>query len=306
MKNAKHWVVCLDLSQMDDILIGYVQFLAKTLEPEHVEFIHILETAQFSDDIAKIFPKLGDKENLEDIIRKELTNKIDKHIGDVSSRVSLRISDGNPTDQIITFIQSDKPDLLILGKKTGYAGEGVMASRIVKYVPNSVLFVPETSRYQLNSVLVPTDFSKQSADAISAMNSLRDRLDIKVDLIAQHVFRYPAHYFPYIPTDKEKQKIRDHLDEKKNRFIKEHELADDIHFVLSMTNKEKKTQEIYNEVVRNQVDMIILAAKGDKSLMSLLKEDFTDKMINYSFGIPLLIRKNRERHERYLDAFFST
>lgn len=306
MIKANHWVVCLDLSQMDDVLIRYVQFLAKTLKPDQIEFVHILETAQFSDDIARLFPELNDKKDLEEIIRSELKSKINSCFKELPVGVALTIMEGNPTNQIITFIEQDKPDLLILGKKTGYAGEGVMASRVVKYVPNSVLFVPETSRYQLKTILIPSDFSAQSADAITAAGHIRKELNDGTEIIGQHVFRYPAHFFPYMPSDKEKQKIRDHLEQKRSQFFKKNDLnEDDLSFVISLTNKDKKTEEIYNEVVRKQVDLIMLAAKGDKSLMSLLKEDFTDKMINYAFGIPLLIRKNRKRHERYLSAFLS-
>jgi nucleotide-binding universal stress UspA family protein len=306
MNNSNHWIVCLDLSQMDDILIRYVEFLANTLQPEHIEFIHVLESGQFTDDIANLFPELGNKEELEGLIGRELQKKIGKQFDSVSSETSLSVLDGDPTNEIIQTIRKKQPDLLILGKKTGYAGEGVMASRIVKYVPNSVLFVPETSRHQLESVLVPTDFSIQSANAVTSVANLRKRLNRDITLITQHVFRYPAHYFPYFPTDKEKEKIRTHLEEKKERFVKEHDLTDDLSFVISMTNKEKKAQEIYNEVVRHQIDMIVLAAKGDKSLMSLLKEDFTDRMIHFSFGVPLLIQKNKKRHERYLTAFLSS
>lgn len=305
MKNAKHWIVCLDLSQMDDVLCRYVAFLADALQPEHVEFMHILETGQFSEDVSTLFPELSDKEDLEQLIRKDLQSKISKSFRDVDVETSLTLREGDPTDQIIRFIKREDPDLLILGKKTGYTGEGVMASRIVKYVPNSVLFVPETSRYQLRSLLVPTDFSVQSAAAIKAAQSLRTSHEGDIQIIAQHVFRYPTHYFPYMPTDKEKKKIRDHLEEKKESFCKKNELNGDLSFVMSMTNKEKKAAEIYNEVVKHQVDMIILASKADKSFMSLLKEDFTDRMISYAFGIPVLIRKNKKKHERYLNAFLS-
>lgn len=305
MKNSKHWIVCLDLSQMDTVLCRYVAFLANTLKPEHVEFVHILVTGQFSDDVANLFPELGDKKDLDELIRKDLQKKISDSFRDVKAETSLTLRDGEPTDQIIRFIKRESPDLLILGKKTGYAGEGVMASRIVKYVPNSVLFVPETSRYQLRSLLIPTDFSEQSGLAIKAAMDLQASTEEELQIFAQHVFRYPTHYFPYIPTDKEKQKIRVHLEEKRERFLNKHELNTGLSFVLSMTNKEKKAGEIYNEVVKHQVDMIILASKGDKSLMSLLKEDFTDRMINYAFGVPLLIRKNKKKHERYLDAFLS-
>lgn len=301
MNSLKHWFVCLDLSKMDEVLINYIHFLAEHLNPTTISFLHIIESDSISQEMIDLFPELENQQDFEDIIRDELNDKVNRVFESGKTDTRVIIKQGRPTDEIIGIIQSMDPDLLIMGKKTGYQGEGTLAQKIVKYVPSSILFVPETSRYSLDKVLVPVDYSKQAAAALRSATDLSD--DAGCAIFAQHIFRYPTHFFPYMPSEKDQQKIEQHLEEKQEKFIREHEISSEVCFINSMLKKGKMADEVYNETVRNQIDMIMMATKGDKTLSSLLREDFSDKLINYSFGIPLFILKNKKRHQKYLEAF---
>lgn len=302
MKTLNHWFVCLDLSKMDDILIRYIHFLAKQLNPTTISFLHIIESDSITKEMTQLFPELETDRDFEELIREDLSDKIEAHFHDSDLEHRLIIKQGRPTDTIVSIIQSMNPDLLVLGKKTGYQGEGVLASKIVKYVPSSVLFVPETSRHAVDRILVPTDFSAQSAIALQVAQTFAK--DPVGEVFAQHIFRYPAHFFPYIPSDKEDDKVKEHLAKKERTYINEYQIDDGIHFIRSFLKNGKLADEVYSETVRNQIDLIVLATKGDKKLSSLLREDFTDKLMNYSFGIPLLLLKNKKKHVKYLNAFF--
>lgn len=301
MKKLKHWFVCLDLSKMDEALINYVKFLSDQLDPSTISFLHIVESESISNDMMTLFPELKSQQDFDEIIRDELTDKVTAVFQDQDFETRVIIKQGRPTDEIIKVIRTMDPDLLVMGKKTGYKGKGMLAQKIVKYVPSSILLVPETSRYSLQNILVPVDFSKQAANAVRAATRLS--LDTGCSIFAQHVFRYPAHFFPYIPSEKEEEKIRTHLNEKAKKFIKEYEISDEVTFINTVLKQGEKAAEVYNETVRNQADMILMATKGNKTLSSLLRDDFSDKIINYSFGIPLFILKNKETHQKYLDAF---
>lgn len=300
MKKLDHWFVCLDLSQIDEILIRYIDFLAKELKPSTISFLHIIESGSLSEEMANLFPQLGRGYNVEEIIRDDLKKRIDKNFTATDIETRLIIKQGQPTDEIINIIRSMDPDLLVLGEKSGYTGEGVLAKKIVKYVPSSVLFVPETSRHSLASILVPVDYSRHSSESIKAAQTIISGVNKRV--IAQHIFKYPTHFFPNIPTEKEDQKITKHLDEKEQKFIKEYGISDDVTFVKSFLKKGKMADQVYNAIITHQADMVYMASKGDKPLMSLLKEDFIEKMVNYNLGIPLFIQKNKKTHQKYLDV----
>ncbi|MDR9417149.1 MAG: universal stress protein [Gracilimonas sp.] len=303
MKNFDHWFVCADLSKMDDILIGYSQFLSSVIEPKTISFLHVVESSKVAKDMVDLFPDIETNEDFEDVIRQELKDKVDEHFesNDIETRVIIK--EGRPTDEIIEMMNSMDPDLLIMGKKTGYVGEGVIARRIVKYVPASILFVPETSRYAMNTVLAPFDFSQESANAINMARNFVEASGGSV--IAQHIFKYPSHFFPYMPTDEEKKKIRDHIEKQKDEFISEFNISDDVEFTLTLHKEGRMGDDVYDEAVRNQADLIAVGAKSSKKITSILRDDFTDKMTYYSFGIPLLVMKNKEKHQKFLKSLFS-
>ncbi|WP_421773118.1 universal stress protein [Gracilimonas sp.] len=303
MKSFEHWFVCLDLSKMDDILTGYTNFLTSVIKPKTISFLHVVESGSVAKEIAELFPHIETDQDFEGVIRDELNKKIEEYFGDSDIEIRLIIKEGRPTDQIIELMNSMDPDLLMMGKKTGYVGEGVIARRIVKYVPASILFVPENSRYAMNTILAPVDFSRQSAKAVKLARNLVEPQNGSVQ--AQHIFKYPAHFFPYMPSEDEKDKIRNHIKDQKENFITEYSLPDDVKFTLTLHKEGRIGDEVYDEAVRNQADLIIVGSKSDKKITSILRDDFTDKMTYYSFGIPLLVVKNKEKHQKFLKTLFS-
>jgi len=302
MKNFKHWFVCLDLSKIDDILLGYIHFLSSVIEPSTISFLHVIESENLDAEMAELFPDLNNQEEFEDAIRKEITDKVSEHLGDAGFETRVITKTGRPTDQIIDLMNAMNPDLLVMGKKTGYTGEGVIAKRIIKYVPCSVLFVPETSRYSLKTILALTDFSEQSATAIKKSQALSAASDGTVTV--QHIYKYPSHFFPYMPNEEEKEKLIHHIREKRSSFIKKHDISDKLPFELTLHKKGKIMDHVYDEAVKQQADLIVAGSKSDKKISSILRNDFIDKMVNYMFGVPLLILKNKERHQKFLKKLF--
>lgn len=299
MKISKHWLACLDLSNMDDILIGYSSFLTTVIKPETITFFHVIESGPTALELVDQFPEIETEEEFLKLIREELNDKVKQHFKGDEIEIRIIIKEGKPTDQIIDLVNSLEPDLLIMGKKIGYAGEGVIPMRILDYVPASVLFVPENSRYSLKNILVPVDFSEQSAAAINAASTLTKSSNIT----AQHIYQYRAQFFPYSLSDKEKKEVDRKIEARKEKFRAESDIPDDIHFVLSLHKKGKIADEVYHQAVRDQADLIVVASKS-KRIAALVRHDFTDKMVEYAFGIPLLILKNRERHAKFLKSLF--
>lgn len=300
MKNTKHWLICLDLSNMDDILIGYSNFLTSVVKPETITFFHVIESGPTAMELVEQFPEIETEEEFLNLIRKELNSKVHEHFKGDSIEIRIVIKQGKPTDQIIDFVNSLEPDLLLVGKKVGYAGEGVIPRRILKYVPCSILFIPESSRYSIENILVPVDFSEQSSNALNMASALVDGDNVT----AQHIYQYRAQFFPYMLSEKEKKEIDKKIEQKKENFKKEYHIGN-LKFVLSQLKKGKISDLIYNQAVRDQIDLIIVASKS-KKLTGMVSHDFTDKMVDYAFGIPLLILKNRERHKKFLDSFFGS
>lgn len=302
MKYAKHWLISLDLSNMDDILIGYSAFLTSVIKPDTITFFHTIESGPTALEIVEQFPEISSKEEFDHLIRNELKDKIAGYFDDESIEIRVVLKEGKPTDQIIEIVQSLEPDLLFMGKKIGYLGEGVIPKRILKYVPCSVLFVPENSRYSLENILVPVDFSEQTANAIITADELLNGTEGTIT--AQHIYHYRAQFFPYILSPEEKKEIDDKIREKLQKFKNQYDLPSNVNYVLSQHKQGKIADVVYHQAMSDQADLIIVASKSEK-LTSFVRHDFTDKMLDYAFGIPLLIQKNKEKHQKFLQSLFS-
>lgn len=300
MKTFNHWVVSLDLSKMDEVLVGYSSFLSTVKEPKTITFMHVIESGPAAMSIVEQFPEIETKEEFEEIIRRELNEKIEEHFGENSIEIRLVIKEGTPTDQIVQVVNSLEPDLLIMGKKVGYVGEGVIPKRILKYVPTSVLFVPENCRYNLKSILVPVDFSEQSARALQTAENL---VNGDHTITAQHIYEYRAQFFPYMLSTEERERIDNEIRKKQASFIDKHSISTDVNFVLTRRQQGRLADCVYEESISRQADMIIIGSKT-KKLPNLIRHDFTDKMVGYNFGIPLLIQKNKEKYSEFLKSIF--
>jgi nucleotide-binding universal stress UspA family protein len=299
MINSKHWLIAIDLTKMDEVLVGYTAFLASIVKPETITFLHVIESGPTALDIIEQFPELESKEEFEKIIRDEINELVNTHIDRETFEVRTVIKEGRATDNIIDVVNSLEPDLLLMGKKVGFVGEGVIPKQILKYVSSSILFVPENCRYSLKKALVPVDFSEQSAKGISTALDLVKSADGEV--IAQHIYQYRAQFFPYMLSEEEKKKVDREIETKKDNFIGEFDIPSRVNFKISRHANGKIADTVYSEVISQQSDILIVASKV-KKLPKLMRYNFTDKMVNYAFGIPLLIQKNKERHQKFLKS----
>jgi len=289
---------------MDDILTGYAHFLTSEIKPKKITFIHVIKSAQVADDMVQLFPELQNKDDFDEVIRKELQEKINNYFEGSQVETDLIIETGRPTDKIVEKMKSINPDVTIMGKKAEYTGKGVIPRKIMKYVPSSILFVPESARYHLAKALVPTDFSAQSAKAIQLAHEMTEENGGYV--IAQHIYNYPAQFFPNLPKEDDEEKMNQYLKKKKNEFVEEHSIPKDVDFVFSLNVEGSKMDQIYDMVIKEQIDMIVGVSKADKGITSIFREDFTDKMAYFRFGVPLFIHKDKKKHQKFLKSLFGS
>lgn len=185
MKTFKHWMVGLDLTNMDDLVLGYLNFLTTHEEPEHITFIHVVEDISISDELSNLFPEVDTSQSLEAIIREEVLKNVKNHFDIPESKINIIIRNGNTTESILSALNEIDPDLLVLGKKTGYEGEGVGARKITKYAHCSLLFVAENSQYRIKNIHVPIRFNKASARALRFSQKISKR--VEATILIQHV-----------------------------------------------------------------------------------------------------------------------
>ncbi len=294
MNSFNHWMVGLDLTNMDDLVLGYLDFLSGIDEPKHLTFIHVIEDEEISEELSELFPEIESSKSLESIIRGELQKKVDKHFEADGPDVNIIIREGSTTETLLSGLNELDPDLLVLGKKTGYEGEGVLARKITKYAHCSLLFIAENSQYKLENIHVPITFSKASARALKKTQKMSE--SVGAEFHVQHVYNYPAQFFPYIPSDKYSERMNDHLNKKFEKFKKKYDLTDIPNCVFTVNEDGKDADQIYDLTLRTRADLIMVGAKSKTSAAALLTDELADSLAEYHFGVPVLIYKEKEEH----------
>lgn len=288
-------MICLDLTGIDDFLLDYANFLAGKFKPETITVLHIIEQTEIYRELPDLFPEVNGPEELRILIMEELEEKLDI-LSDSGAALSIILEDGNTTDTIIRVMNDTDPDLLVMGKKIGYEGEGVTSKKIARYVSCSVLFVPENARHQLQHILIPVNFNERSAQALQVGSSIAQVC--RADITAQHIYKYPPQFFPGIPVDEFKEKMKIPLEKKLDKFRKDYSPGDNIRYIFTLNRNSKVPDKVYDQSVRDQSDMIIAGTKYRSTLANVLVDDLADRLIPYPFGIPLLIVKNKKEPGR--------
>ncbi|MCH8569499.1 MAG: universal stress protein [Balneolales bacterium] len=306
MKPLTNWIVCLDLTKMDEAVIGYVNFFSKLVKPHKITFLHVIETYDVFQDLIDDFPELETEEDLNEILVKQINTLIESKLTDSVAEVDVVIRKGSATNQIIKMMDNQNPDLLVLGKKAGFKGEGILAQRIVKYVPCSILYVPETARYSIENITVPIDFSEQAVQAVRSALELVKPAGGQVT--AQHLFDYPKQFFPYMPDKNTIAKIDKELAEKKKDFLNLIKTPGDTDFEIELTlHKDgKMSDDIYDLCISLKTDMVVVFSKARSNMLAFMSDKLPERMAKYNFGIPLLILKNKERNQKLFKTFLKS
>lgn len=293
-------MICLDLSNIDNLLLGYIKYLNEYIDIDSIHIVHVVEDFNWDEELLDKFPDIDNKndQDFKEVIKSELTEKTDNYLGDRNISLSINLLHGIPTQSILKEVDAVDPDLLVLGKKTQYRGQGILSRRIARFAHTPVLFVPETVTYSLSKILVPIKFSKPSAKAVSFASSFSTINDASV--VIQHVYEYPTQYFPYMPGNEYTKKMEKYLHQKFDKFVKNHDLTEK-ECIFTPLKEGKAEDEIYNLSVQTQADLIISGARSKSNTAALLFEEQSEHMANYNFRVPLLIYKDKTENQGLLN-----
>ncbi len=304
MSAFKNIMICLDLTEMDENLIKYTNFLVETFEPSSVTFIHVMETIEIPDEIADAFPDMD--RPLNELIEDEINEKVDEffdHKDKVKTNVILDY--GLTTEQIVQQARKLKIDLALLGKKIGYVGEGGVAKRIVGLIPASVLMISEMTPHGINSILVRMDFSRMSAIALNTAKEVASHTDASLE--CHHVYKLPLGYIPQkSPSEvrKLKKKLDDYVQKEYRAFLRKHKIEHNVPCSYSMDLQGDEAQMLYSHAIKTSADLVLLGSKIKSQLANVMIDSTSEKMANANKSVPIMVIKDRKQSMGFLKALF--
>lgn len=305
MYQLDHILVCLDLSDMDDSLIRYSNFLVEKIKPKSITFLHVMKSYDIPREILEAFPHLN--KPLTGVVEDDLHEKIDAlFVRDKELKINIKVTEGNTADTIVRYTREQNISFTLMGKKIGYEGQGGIVRKVISILPSSLLLVSETTHPRIEQLLVRMDFSKMSELAVRMALKLREYTGTKIE--CHHVYKLPLEYFPQGSPEKD-QKLLDHVDrysEKEyKKFLKRFHIGEEeITFTNSLDPESDEAHMLYKRALAIGADIILIGSKIKSELADIIIDSTSEKLAATEKNIPVLIIKDRKQSIGFLKALF--
>lgn len=286
MSTLKKIGLFIDLSDMDELLLQYIQKLDEVFDFEQLTLIHFVALEEISKEIGDMLPYLD--KSLNEILEEEAFEKVETVFGERKSSIHVKIYSGGQLDQLIDWVDAQKFDLVILGKKSIHGGTGVFSSKVVRLTSLNTLFIPETSKASIHKIILPLDFSKYSENLASLVISLTKHTGAVV--LPVHVLKVGMQYFPYIrklsefQEALEKKAISNYIKLKKKTGL-------EVDMEIIKGEDKPVGRSIYDYAIRKGADLIVLGNKGKSDDDTLLIGSVAEQLIAPDKHLPVLIVK---------------
>lgn len=179
-------MVALSLSEPDEELLRYANLVLAQQRDAAVRFVHVLS------------PEADGSPARLQGVRDSLATAICRHAPDLANRGVVEVRQDARVDGLLRVAAEHEHDVIVLGHRRGRSGRRSMARRLALMAPSSVWLVPQGSPARLSRIVVPTDFSDHSADALEVATGIANQHGLG-ECTALHVrfdpslSQYPEH-----------------------------------------------------------------------------------------------------------------
>jgi len=303
MYQIKKLIVCLDHSEMDETLVKFASFIAKINQTKKIYFTNVIRNLQIPKDILKEFPNLVD--NMIDERKDQMKEVVEKHF-DTKLKTDLAyvVKEGQLSKKILKLAHEKSADMILVGKKTSLVGSGVVAQRLARRASCSLMIIPEDcTDPKVDKLLVPSDFSDYSKDAMEEAIMIAERNGSHVEIICQNVFSVPSGYHltgKSYEEFAEIMKINAEVNYKK--FIRKIDTKNiKIKPVYTVDNNDDPIQDIIEKAEELKVDGIIIGAKGRTAATALFIGSVAERLIQLNDKFPLVVTRPKGKNAGILD-----
>ena len=272
MEKLDNILVCLDLTEMDDFLIRYANYLVEKTEPKKVWFLHIIQPFDLPHEVLSEFPDLD--QPVSKFIREEMKERVDELFEHKQSRqYEIEVLEGIKLDSLLEFTRDQKIKLTVMGKKVGFEGTGAFPRRIRPLTTSSVIMVSETAKPQINNILVRMDFSKMSELAMKSAIELSRKTGSGI--FAVNAFRLPISHFPKYSNEDARRlqaKMVRHGEKEYEKFMRK--IKQDPAAIPCVHVYDKEFDEarvLYHQGLTRQADLIMIGSRVKSDLASFFR-----------------------------------
>lgn len=281
-------LVALSLSDPDAELLSYVQSVLHPDPAVPVRFLHVL--APPSGGVSGVA-----RHNM---AQAAVEAAVEQHAPALARQAIVEIREAARIDGVLQSAAANSSDVILLGHRRGRSGRRSLARRLALMAPSSVWLVPQGSAAALSHMLVPTDFSEHSVDALRlAVDMARVRglerltsVHIRFD---SSMSQYPEH------TQEFEVAEADHFD----HFLAQVDRAG-VEVDAVFEDSAQPTLAILRVAERTGSDLIVMNTRGRSAAAAVLLGSVTSDVMAASH-LPVLAVKHYGRQLSMRDVLLS-
>ena len=271
----KNILVALDLTDTDETVIRYAQFLKGHLNISTVHFVHNIKIY----DVDEVLQELLGEKDIKTIIQKNLLSKISKYFKD-ESEYTLNIFAHNNTEYSLTnWAEQNGIGTILLGFKPEESGTSAMSQKLIRIFKGDVILVPASAQLRWNRILVPTDLSATFQLVNQKLQKLQE-LNPQPEIRILKSFSIPSLFFPFIDDKKAIEQAHKHIDKQYAEVKKKYSINDNFTFVARYQDDQSVVDLIKKENKAFNADLIMMSAKGSSKIASIFIGSTINELIN--------------------------
>jgi nucleotide-binding universal stress UspA family protein len=288
-------MMACDLSDMDKHMLRFLKTIREALNIKKLYFIHIMPDVALPQNADLEFHKLFSSEYPVD---EKIEDKIKLDIEEVMGSehdldFDIEVVEGQPYQKLIHWADVKEVGLLVVGRKKDSQGSGITARRVARHAKPNILFVPEDANEEVTRILVPIDYSDNSARAMRTALNIQGRSEAEVKVIGIHIIDMPPADYYMRPVEHTGfvQMLEDSAKKAYNNFMEAHAFSSAQVEPVFIDNMYNNTAAHLNDYAMDEnIDLIIMGAQGHSAFNSFLFGSVTEKLVNQIEKPVLIIR----------------
>lgn len=302
MYQIKKLIVCLDQSELDITLVKFASFISKVNQTKKIYFTNVIRNLNIPKDVLEEFPHLID--NMVEERKMQMKEIVDKTFGDQENvEFSYIVKEGQLSKKILKLAHEKSADMILVGRKVNLPGTGVISQRLARRASCSLLIIPENSVPKMDKLLVPSDFSDYSKDAMEEAIMIVEKYGGNAEIVCQNVFTVPSGYHFTGKSYKEFTAIMlMHAEINFKKFIRKIDTKNiKITPVYTQDEDDDPVEDIISKAKEINADSIIIGAKGRTAATALFIGSMAERLIQLNDQFPLLVTRPKGKNAGILD-----
>ncbi len=302
MYSIKHLLVVIDLNEHDEVVYQYVNRMSRVVNFESVLFLHVADDLDVPKQLVEKYPGLITP--IDESLKGAIEKKIDLYEGIKNLKnIEIEVLDGAKLQTISKVVRDQDIDLLVINRSDTHDSEITFLQKLARTITCSIALIPPTIPEEINNLLVPIDFSKNSYMALQyALRISADRPDMNI--LGLHILKMPSGYFKTgLSYDEFAEELKKNAEQELTMFLKENDINPSL---FKMHYRLKKSDSIPYMINRfsfsNQIDAIVMGSRGRNTLSSFVLGSITEALIDRDQYLPLIVIKNKDKNLQLWDA----